>query len=207
MKKIYRLLEEIDFEKYIVDEKGIYSKYWKHYLSGKTDSNGYVDVSMNTKDGHKHQYPYNRIIGYCLISKPEHLKDVPYEYLDVDHINGIRNDNRPENLRWCTHAENIGFELARQNKSKAMKGVNSGENNGNYGKVFTEEEKQNLSKKLKNRSDLSKKVTQYTLKGELIGIYPSAMEAARQTGLKQQSISRVCLGERHTYKDFIWKYE
>lgn len=29
-----------------------------------------------------------------------------YELLTVDHINGIRNDNRLENLRWCSMEEN-----------------------------------------------------------------------------------------------------
>ena len=210
MPKVYRKLEEIDFSRYIINEKGIYSKHWKRYISGKTTNEGYIVVSMCDKNGKKHQYPYHRVIAYALIPKPYYLEDVPYEHLDVDHINGIRNDNRVgngvENLRWCTHKDNTGFDGTRKRKRDAMKGVNAGDKNGNYGKIFSEEERTHLSEKLQNRKDLSKPVIQYDKEGEFVTEYPSVMEAARQTGLKQQYISRVCTGERKSYKGFIWKY-
>lgn len=62
----------------------------------------------------------------------------------------------------------------------------------------------------------SKQVYQYTLDGELVGIYPSASEAARDTGFKQSNISRCCNGgytykgewiNYITYKGYKWSYE
>ena len=37
----------------------------------------------------------------------------------VDHINGIRTDNKAINLRWCTTKENLNFDLARKNISQS----------------------------------------------------------------------------------------
>ena len=42
--------------------------------------------------------------------------------LEVDHINGIKTDNRLINLRYCTRFENENFKI-RQNKSSKYKGV------------------------------------------------------------------------------------
>ncbi len=48
-----------------------------------------------------------------------HYGPVP-EGMDLDHINGIRNDNRIENLRIATRAENLWNKLGKEG---GMKGV------------------------------------------------------------------------------------
>ena len=53
-----------------------------------------------------------------------------------------------------------------------------------------------------------KKVGKYDKEGNLIATYPSAKEAARQTGLSQGNISSVCRGDKYkTAGGFVWKYE
>lgn len=51
-----------------------------------------------------------------------------------------------------------------------------------------------------------KQVYQYTIEGELVGVYVSATEAQRQTGFYRKTISKCCKGERKTYKGYIWSY-
>lgn len=68
-------------------------------LKVSTLTNGYKAICLH-KYGKKSRYKLHRIIAMTFLPNPEHL---PH----VDHINGLRYDNRPENLRWCTTQQNI----------------------------------------------------------------------------------------------------
>lgn len=45
----------------------------------------------------------------------------PNNYSDVDHINGNTQDNRVENLRWCTHQQNIHYSYKTLNQVRNYK--------------------------------------------------------------------------------------
>lgn len=107
----------------------------------------------------------------------------------IDHINGIRNDNRVENLRWCTRKENCNFALARENKSKALRG----EKAPWYGKSGS-------------LHVTSKAVSQYEEDGTFVRTYGSIHEAGRETGINYKLINRVCLGQRKKTGGYIWEY-
>lgn len=50
------------------------------------------------KDGRDHGMGRARLIAHCFIPNPDNKPT-------IDHINRIRDDDRIENLRWATHAE------------------------------------------------------------------------------------------------------
>lgn len=62
---------------------------------------GYLRVSM-TKGGDFKQatHPAHRLVARAFIPNPENK---PF----INHINGVKSDNRVENLEWCTQSENM----------------------------------------------------------------------------------------------------
>jgi hypothetical protein len=49
----------------------------------------------------------HRLVAHAFCPRPDHLKDVPYDDLQVNHIDGIKANNHYTNLEWCTGKENI----------------------------------------------------------------------------------------------------
>lgn len=99
----------------------------------------------------------------------------------------------------------------RKKLSKSHKGKSS----GMKGKHHSEESKKQMSisrsgkssgmKGKYNHPKTSKKVTQHSLDGELIAIYNSISEAARQ-GFNAAHICACCLGKLKQHKGYTWRY-
>lgn len=96
-------------------------------------------------------------------------------------------------------------DYVRKKISESIKG----ENHPNWGKHLSEEIKNKISESNKGRITPStcKKVYQYTLDGELVGVYPSTSEAERQTGFYHQGIAACCRGVIKQSKGYKWSYE
>ena len=114
-----------DFPNYYCDKYGnIFSKRKKLKQSKR---NGYLCVSL-CNNGFSKSFNVHRIIAEAFIPNPGNKPQ-------VNHINGIKTDNRVENLEWVTQSENTIHALSI----------------GLYNPIP------------KNRKDLSKKVYQYDL--------------------------------------------
>lgn len=77
--------------------KSIKSKKEK-LLKGRDDSNGYLKVALY-KNKTCIQKKIHRLVALVFIENP-------YNKKTVNHINGIKSDNRLKNLEWATYSEN-----------------------------------------------------------------------------------------------------
>lgn len=78
----------------------IYSEYKPVALSTpSTDNSGYLIIGFRINNKSVH-HRVHRIVAQHFIENPDNLPV-------VHHKNGIKNDNRLENLEWCTHKHNL----------------------------------------------------------------------------------------------------
>lgn len=151
----------------------ITKKYKGKNLKIITDNKGYNYVSI-CADNKKVKKMIHRLVAEAFISNPENKPQ-------INHISGIKTDNRVENLEWCTCQENIKHAFKTGLCKNQMKHI--------Y-KLHTEHQKQ---------------IEQYTLDGVYIKKWNSIKEAENTLNIGHH-IGECCRGERKTAGGYKWKF-
>lgn len=143
-------------------------------LKPSIGKNGYRKVILSQR-GFRYTFLVHRLLAKAFIPNPENKPC-------INHINGIRSDNRIENLEWCTMSENSihSYKVLGRTCGERKKG---GEN------------------------PRSKNITQYTKQMEFVKTFGGCREAGRETNINHKSISHCALGKRPSAGGYIWKYE
>ena len=85
---------------YMVSNQGrIFSLKSNSFMEGTHAENGYVRIKLRDKDGKQHIKAKHRIVAesFC-----ENKENKPF----VNHIDGDKDNNNPNNLEWVTSKEN-----------------------------------------------------------------------------------------------------
>jgi hypothetical protein len=93
-------LEYPGFPNYLILSDGrIYSKNYKQYMQPNIRASGYLSIKL-CNDGAKQDFGIHQLVAKVYIPNPD-------EKSFVNHKNMIKDDNRVENLEWCTSSENM----------------------------------------------------------------------------------------------------
>lgn len=107
------------YEGYEIDTRGTIKNRHGRTLKQSKDRYGYMIVTL-CKDGNPKTLFVHRLVAQAFIQNPDHKKT-------VNHINGVKDDNRVENLEWATQGENNRHAYRIRLKHPY---ANNGEENG-----------------------------------------------------------------------------
>lgn len=162
-----------NFEDYQITDDG---KVWskrRNIWMKLRNINGYKQVCLTINSKRFYKYVH-RLVAEAFIPNPDNKPT-------VNHKNHIRDDNRAENLEWATYLEQ-NDEIMKEKVSQSLKGRHNSPNT-----------------EFKPIGD----IYQYTLDGNLVGTYKTAIQAAKATNCQQTNISRCCNGGYFTKGKWI----
>jgi len=183
------VLEDVEIENLLPREQ-----YWIDRLQVCNPEIGYnISPSANGTTGYKHSEETLVKMSEAKLGEKHYnfgkqLPEKTKKRISEGNKGKVRTDETKQKLREI----NLGKTLSEESKLKISTSMKN--------KVWTEDQ-------LKRMGEANSKVIyQYDLNSNLVNVFCSVAEAARNLGFKRQSIYRVCRGERKSYKGFKWSY-
>lgn len=139
-------------------------------------SGGYLQVQLSIGGKHYHKL-IHRLVCEAFHGAPAD------DAMQVNHKNGVRDDNRPENLEWVTCAQNArhGWQVLGRQAPRPML--------GRFGALH-------------NRAVAVEAVDPAT--GAVVHQFPSGMDAMR-AGFNNSAITACMKGRRKSHAGFVWR--
>ena len=88
---------------YVIHPAGTVLKIWKNKtkeVKSWKENQGYMRIGLRN-NGKRKMFRVHRLLALHFIHN-----DDPENKIEIDHINGVRDNNKLGNLEWVTHAEN-----------------------------------------------------------------------------------------------------
>lgn len=154
-----------------VDSLGRTRTHCGKIKSVNQNRNGYLQVHLL----HQKLVSVHRLVAESFIPNPRCLKD-------VNHKNGIKTDNRVENLEWVSRSENIQHAYTILGRKKSWLG------------------------KKGNNNPRSRIVLQM-LGNKILARFYGLNDAFSNTGIRPSTISMCCNGRYKSAGGFQWRYK
>lgn len=92
----------LEQERYLVSNRGLFFDVKKDKFMSTFNCSGYRNIFVSGLSN-----PAHRLVAKVFCPRPDHLKEIHYDKLEVNHKDTIKTNNFWSNLEWCTHTENI----------------------------------------------------------------------------------------------------
>lgn len=173
MKEIWKNI--LGYENYQVSNLGRikslnYNKT-KHSKILKPDiRKDYLSITLY-KNGIRNRFQVHRLVAINFLPN---INNFPC----VNHIDGNKQNNRVDNLEWCTYKQNIEHAIKTD-----LRNFNMGKNPN------------------------AKKINQYDMQGAFIKQWDCMKTITNELKISRYVIHKCCIGASKSVNDFIWRYD